>query len=111
MVRISNTGREMLNTTQQNKLRRPDRVIEARAGLIPESDHLEDERRARTSAKARVFRSVRVYAGSVTYGSEGQAIIDILTNLRHYCDCKGLAFQKLDTAAHEVYLEEAGGPA
>lgn len=82
-------------------------VIEARAGLIPESDDIEDERRAEERAKARVFRLVKMYAEEVAYGSENQAIVDILSYLRHYCDCKGLAFHTLDTAAYALYSEEA----
>jgi len=93
--------------TRQSKLqRRSDSVMAARAGIIFESDDINDEKRSRIDAKARVFQAVEDYAESVTYGSERQAIIDILAEIRHYCDWRGFEFTKLDNAAREFYLEE-----
>lgn len=86
-------------------------VIKARAGIIFESDDMEDERLAGVRAKGRVFRYIRAYAKSSTYGSEAQAVVDILAYVREYCDQKGLAFHKLEAAAHEAYLGEPVGTA
>ena len=77
------------------------RVLDARAGLIPASDDIEDELDARV---ARVGRAVRVYAERNGDRDE-LAIIDILHGLRHYCDRKALAFDELDRAAYGDYLE------
>jgi hypothetical protein len=94
---------------KRTQLKRPTRdlaVIKARAGIIFESDDIADERLAEMRAKRRVFRYIRAYAKFSTYGSEAQAVIDILAYARQYCDHKGLAFHKLEAAAREAYLEE-----
>ncbi len=44
--------------------------------------------------------------GSATCISDDLAITNILADLKHYCDCKGLAFGKLQRAAYAFYLEE-----
>jgi hypothetical protein len=85
--------------------RRNDLVREARAGMIPESDNIANEIRTRTSQTARIIRTAKTYLGSVTAVSDELAITDILADLRHYCDYKGLAFRKLHTAAHAQYME------
>lgn len=77
------------------------RVIEARAGLIPASDDIEDELDART---ARIGRTVRTYAKE-TNGRDDLAIANILEDIRHYCDSKTLSFDELDTAAYNSHLE------
>lgn len=77
------------------------RVIEARAGLIPASDDIEDELDARTG---RIGRTVRAYA-KVTNGRDDLAIASILEDIRHYCDSKALSFDELDTAAYNNHLE------
>jgi len=99
----------MPNRIPKSCLRHNNRVIEARAGLIPACDDVADEMHARMSARARVLQSVKSYARAVTNGSESQAVIDILTNLRHCCDCKGLKFHTLNEAANEFYLQELDG--
>jgi hypothetical protein len=76
-------------------------VLDARAGLIPASDDIEDELNARA---ARIRRVVKVYARR-TDGRDDLAIIDILHGLRHYCDRKALAFDELDKAAYGDYRE------
>jgi hypothetical protein len=101
----------MLKRTQLKGPTRDFTVIKARAGIIFESDDIADERLAGMRAKGRVFRYIRAYAKSSTYGSESQAVIDILAYVRQYCDHKGLAFHKLEAAAHEAYLEESVGTA
>jgi hypothetical protein len=67
--------------------RRNARVLDARAGLIPASDAIEDELDARV---ARVGRAVSIYAKR-TGGRDELAIVDILHGLRHYCDRRALA--------------------
>lgn len=86
-----------------NNARRTASIIEARAGLIPESDHIENELNTRV---ALIARAVRVYS-KLTRCRDDLAIIDILNDLRHYCDTRALAFEKLDAAAREYYLEDA----
>ena len=98
-----------MTIAEWNKRRLPDHVIEARAGLIPESDWITYEKWARTNDQARVFCGVKAYARSVTHGSESEAVIDILAYLRQYCDRKGLEFHRLDAAAHSLYSEYADG--
>ncbi len=96
----------MPNRKQMSKARRVELVREARAGLIPASDDMEDERRVRTNLTARTIRAVKARLGSVTRVSDDLAITNILSDLRHYCDCEGLAFEKLDRAAYVLYSEE-----
>jgi hypothetical protein len=104
---MSNKRQQNKPRRRQNKAQSIDLVIEARAGLIPASDDVADERRARMNRTARVVRTIKAYAGLATCGSEHQAITDILADLRHYCDCEGLAFYKLYNAACALYLEES----
>jgi hypothetical protein len=89
-----------------NKPRRANPVVKARAGLIPASDDAADEIRARTNLTVRIIRTVKPYLGSVRRVSDDLAITNILSDLRHYCDCRGLAFEKLDRAAYQLYSEE-----
>jgi hypothetical protein len=83
-----------------------DLVTEARAGLIPECDAIEDEMRARMKRTARVVRILKRHAGLPTCGSEEQAITDLIADLRHYCQHVGLPFHKLDRAGYVLHLEE-----
>ena len=96
----------MPNKKLKTKLRRVNPVVEARAGLIPASDDMADEMRARTSLTARIVRSVKPYLGSMRRVSDDLAITNIISDLRHYCDRRGLAFNKLDRAAYALYSEE-----
>lgn len=91
---------------QISKARRVDLMREARAGLIPASDDIADEKRARTNRTARIIRIVKPYSGPVARVSDEQAITNILAVLRHYCDSKGLPFRKFHTAAYALYLED-----
>jgi hypothetical protein len=65
---------------QIRNIRRTDLVREARAGLIPESDNIENEIRTRTNQTARVIRTAKTYLGSVARVSEEQAITNILAD-------------------------------
>jgi len=76
-------------------------VLEARAGLAFASDHVAKELHAATS---RIAPAVRTYARQT--GPEHRAITDMLVDLRHYCDSKGLAFEKLNAEAHAHYQDE-----
>jgi hypothetical protein len=96
----------MPNGKQMSKARRIELVREARAGLIPVSDDVEDERRVRTNLTARMILAVKTHLGSVTRVSDDLAITNILSDLRHYCDCNGLVYKKLDGAAYALYSEE-----
>jgi hypothetical protein len=89
-----------------SKASRIDLVREARAGLIPKSDDIADEIRTRTGRTARIIRMAKAYSGSLKRVSDEQAITSILADLRHYCDCEGLAFSKFHAAAHALYLED-----
>jgi hypothetical protein len=81
-------------------------VREARAGLIPASDAIVAEKRARLDCALRVIRAVKPLLGSATRVSDDHAITNILAYLRHYCDHKGRAFSKLGAEARRLYLEE-----
>lgn len=81
-------------------------IREARAGLIPESDWIVEEVRARIKRTARVSRVITSHAKRLTRGSDVAAISEILADLRHYCDIKGLPFEELNTIACENYLDE-----
>ena len=90
---------------QMSNTRYSDLVRAARAGLIPESDNIVNEKRVRTSRTARIIRTERTHLGSMKRVSEELAITNILADLRHYYDFKGLGFRKIHTAAHALYLE------
>jgi len=77
-------------------------VRKARAGVIPASDHIQAELNLYLT---RIGRTVRAYAKQ-RHGGDALAIMDILHELRHYCDNRGLAFDELNTEAHEYYMED-----
>lgn len=89
-----------------SQTRRIESVREARAGLIPASDDMADERRAQLNCAVRIIAAVKPCLGSLRLVSDRHAITNILADLRHYCDSKELAFSKLDAAAHTLYLQE-----
>jgi hypothetical protein len=94
----------MPNEEQLKHARAEALVRRARAGVIPASDHIEAEINA---SVARIARTVSVYAKRVgNCGRDDLAISDILQDLRHYCDSKGLAFDERDTTAYSCYLED-----
>jgi hypothetical protein len=94
------------NRRQQNKERRFNLMDEGSGGLISASDNIMNERRVRTNLTARMIRTVKPFLGSLTRVSDDLAIANILADLRHYCECKRLAFAKLQKAAYALYLEE-----
>jgi len=96
----------MASKKLSNEMRRAALILEARAGLIPESDWLEGEVTARIERTARVARVIKSWARLLARGSDTLAISEILADMRHYCDSRGLAFEKLDAAASEIYHDE-----
>lgn len=54
-------------------------------------------------------RAARCHAAIATYNDERDVranAIDLLTDLRHWCDARGLAFHELDRMACDHYLAE-----
>jgi hypothetical protein len=96
----------MPNRGQQNKSRRVNLVIKARVGLIPASDDMANEIHVRTKQTAGIIHTTKKYLGSAACVSDDLAITNILSDLRHYCDTKRLAFNKLDKAARALYLKD-----
>jgi hypothetical protein len=91
---------------QMIRTRRIGLTPETRAGLIPEADNIANEVRARTTQTASMIRTVATRLGSLSNVSEEYAITNILADLRHFCERKGLEFHKLQAAAHAIYLED-----
>lgn len=81
-------------------------VLNARAGVMFDSDDIENEKLARIQRTERIIRTVRTYARLKICGSEYAAITNILADLRHYCYSKNLSFRKLEKEAHALYQEE-----
>jgi hypothetical protein len=81
----------------------PAHVLAARAGIIPDSDYIENEINLRV---ARIHGTVSAYAKRNGDGCD-LAIMSILQDLRHYCDSKGLVFHELDMSAEQFYMEDA----
>jgi dihydroorotase len=96
----------MPNTRKQSRLRVVNLMIEAPARVIFASDDMTDEIRLRTNQTGATIHAEKTILGSVASVSDDLAITNILSDLRHYCDSKGLAFKKLDKAARALYLEE-----
>jgi len=94
-------------TKTLNKSSREALILKARAGIIPASDHLAEEVRQRVARTGRIGRTVAAYAKLRECRSERLAIVYILADLRHHCDCEGLAFDELDKSAIDVYDDEA----
>jgi hypothetical protein len=95
----------MKRKTHSDRLR-ANLVREARAGVIPESDHIAKEIRARMNSAARLIRTLAAKGRLATLASEDRLITEILADLRHYCDFNGLVYDKLETAAADLYLAE-----
>jgi hypothetical protein len=74
---------------------------EARAGIVFASDHVTGELCA---SIAQITPTLEAYSKGRSH--LGAAIIDMLIDLRHYCDSKGLSFEDLETEASERYREE-----
>jgi hypothetical protein len=60
---------------------------------------------------ARVKRAERALVGaySLEEGERGANIVDILTDLRHYCTAHGIDFANADRIAGDHYFEERRG--
>jgi hypothetical protein len=96
----------MCSKKLSNDARHAALILEARAGLIPESDWIAEEVRSRMERTASTGRFVSSHARLSSRGSDALAIKEILADLRHYCDSKGLGFQDLDAEACEDYQDE-----
>jgi hypothetical protein len=98
--------------TKRKQVSKRTRIKPARTphvGIIYASDELADEGRARLDRMARIMRIVKTSLGSVARVTDGEAITDLLADLRHYCDCKDLAFSALNQKAIESYEDEVTG--
>lgn len=104
---MAGTGGEVTNKKSANRGTRPDSCLIARAGLIPASDDVADERRARTIRVTRMIRAARRHPGIGKSAAPEFVITDLLVDLRHYCDSCGLPFERLSEAALQSYLGEA----
>jgi hypothetical protein len=78
-------------------------IARARAGIIFASDHVAAELLAATS---RIARALEPYVKSAKLVPDDRPIREILIDLRHYCDSKGLVFDELNAAAEEEYWDE-----
>ncbi len=60
----------------------------------------------RTPAQAKEVqqRVKRVHHALESY--DGDSLVDLLADIRHYCDANNLDFYNLDRIAYEHYLEE-----
>lgn len=86
--------------------RRADLVRKARAGLIPASDDIADEKRARMNSIGRIIRAAKTQLGTVTRVSDEHAITSVLADLQHFCGWKGLSFRKIHEASCALYFED-----
>lgn len=100
------TGSAMIKRRVISNRRRVYLARESRSGVIFASEDIAEEKRARLSNIAHVIRTAKTYLGSVARVPDDHAITNILADLRHYCDSKGLVFGKLTSAAHALYLEQ-----
>lgn len=91
-------------STQHKRL-----AVQARAGIIFESDNRADEEFLRMDRTSRIIHRFKTNLGAPTRVSDDRAITDILADLRHYCDCKGLEFVKLSILADALYWETRAG--
>jgi hypothetical protein len=96
----------MSKRQRMSNARRADLVRKARAGLIPASEDIADEKRERMNSTARIVRAEKAHLGTVARVSDEHAITSILADLRHFCDWKGLSFRKLHAASCALYLED-----
>lgn len=78
--------------------RKDDRMIRALPAIIPTNDD-----RAKRAAHA--VRAYRDYTGDAEL-SPDEDVIDLLTDLRHFCDRRDLDLGRCDQIAHASYLAE-----
>jgi hypothetical protein len=95
--------------TKPKQKRKPRQVRSLRdlsGGINYASNVLAEEGRARLARIERLIEIVKAYLGTAARVTDAQAVTDLLADLRHYCDCKGLEFSSLDEAAIERYDDE-----
>jgi len=80
--------------------------MEARAGLIAESDYVQVEKEQRLRRTKRIRRVVRAYSRLRICGSKQAALANILADLRHHCDESGLFFEEIDDQGEALYWDE-----
>jgi hypothetical protein len=93
----------MPNRKQQKVAGRAQLVAKARAGIIFTSDYAGAELIAATSS---IARAAKAYAKSYKPEAADRVITDMLVDLRHFCDSKGLVFAELNAAAEEHYWDD-----
>jgi hypothetical protein len=59
--------------------------------------HINKQHQARADAPTQPIR---------TYEDYRTALVDLLANVRHFCDAKGIAFHEADDSAHRHYSAE-----
>lgn len=61
----------------------------------------------RTTTRSRIVRaSTALLGGDTSADEKDTAVIDLLSNLRHYCDHHRFDFAKLDRLAYRHYIAE-----
>lgn len=93
-------------TTRKSRRIASDSVKEARAGLIPASDDVADERRIQQNIAEALLKAVRTKANFGTSVADEVVIIEALARLGDYCDRRKLSFDDLSVLGYEQYLEE-----
>jgi hypothetical protein len=64
----------------------------------------------RTTTRSRIARaSSALLATDASRREKDAAVIDLLANLRHYCDRHHFDFAKLDRLAYQHYVAELNG--
>jgi hypothetical protein len=97
----------MRNTKRKQHVRRRTTVNDGGGrGLISAYDDLMSERQARMKIMTSIISIIKPSLGPLNCVSDDLAIANILSDLKHYCDCNGLAFGKLQKVASAIYLEE-----
>ncbi len=76
---------------------------QARGGVVFACEWVEIELRA---ARSRVGPTIKAYSNLLGSESGERAIKEILVDLRHYCEGKGLVFDQLNRAAAFQYKAE-----
>jgi len=63
--------------------------------------------KSRTTTQSRIARaSAALLTGEVSEDEKDAAVIDLLANLRHYCDHYRFDFATLDRLAYQHYVAE-----
>src|ERR1700722_18157880 len=83
----------MPNRRQKDKPRSINRKARPHSRIISEADDMADEIRMRTRLTAKIIRAAKPHLGSADRLSDDLAITNILSDLRHYCDYRGIEFE------------------